>query len=199
MKLTDNIEDLQIGKAGEYLVCADLILHGHIAFPSEQGLPYDVVAEIEGKLFKVQVKTTRKPKNNPQRKSDIPVYLFGVGRNGSMGRNKKYLNGQVDIFALVALDTKVVAYINANDIKSTMIFRVPQNRGKYHDEKSIEIKKEVIRLKNMGFSCGEMASQLNMKISNIYKYSANVSLEQKGTNAGTYIDELTLDRCINAI
>ena len=34
---------LQIGKAGEYLVCADLILKGYIAFLSEQGLPYDVI------------------------------------------------------------------------------------------------------------------------------------------------------------
>ena len=32
-------KQLQIGKAGEYLVCADLIMKGFIAFPSEQGLP----------------------------------------------------------------------------------------------------------------------------------------------------------------
>jgi hypothetical protein len=37
------LTDLQLGKAGEYLVCADLILKGHIAFPSEQGLSFEVV------------------------------------------------------------------------------------------------------------------------------------------------------------
>ena len=37
--------ELQTGKEGEYLVCADLILKGLIAFPSEQGLPYDVVVD----------------------------------------------------------------------------------------------------------------------------------------------------------
>ena len=37
------IGHLECGKAGEYLVCADLILKGYIAYPSEQGLPYDVV------------------------------------------------------------------------------------------------------------------------------------------------------------
>jgi hypothetical protein len=29
-----DIEDMQIGKAGEYLVCADLIMRGYIAYPS---------------------------------------------------------------------------------------------------------------------------------------------------------------------
>ena len=38
--------ELQKGKAGEYLVCADLILKGFVAFISEQGLPYDVVLDI---------------------------------------------------------------------------------------------------------------------------------------------------------
>ena len=51
---------LQIGKAGEYLVCADLIMKGFIAFPSEQGLPYDVLLDNGKKLLKVQVKTTEK-------------------------------------------------------------------------------------------------------------------------------------------
>ena len=68
-----NISDLQIGKAGEYLVCADLILQGHIAFPSEQGLPYDVVFEYKDRLYKVQVKTTRAPRNIPQRKNQLRV------------------------------------------------------------------------------------------------------------------------------
>ena len=43
----DCMDDLQIGKAGEYLVCADLILRGFVAYPSEQGLPYDIVLDTE--------------------------------------------------------------------------------------------------------------------------------------------------------
>ena len=52
-------KQLQIGKAGEYLVCADLIMKGFIAFPSEQGLPYDVLVDNGEKLLKVQVKTPK--------------------------------------------------------------------------------------------------------------------------------------------
>jgi len=54
------INDLQAGKAGEYLVCADLIVKGYVAFPSEQGLPFDVVLDVQGRLLRVQVKTTRR-------------------------------------------------------------------------------------------------------------------------------------------
>lgn len=61
------VDDMQAGKAGEYLVCADLILKGFVAYPSEQGLPYDVVLDCGGKLLKVQVKATRTHKQTPQR------------------------------------------------------------------------------------------------------------------------------------
>jgi hypothetical protein len=34
---------LELGKAAEHIVCADLILAGYRAFLADQGLPYDVV------------------------------------------------------------------------------------------------------------------------------------------------------------
>lgn len=37
--------ELQIGKAGEHLVCCDLLTHGFNAFLSDQGLPFDVVTD----------------------------------------------------------------------------------------------------------------------------------------------------------
>lgn len=190
------ISDLQIGKAGEYLVCADLILKGFVSFPSEQGLPFDVVMDYKGKLIKIQVKTTREKKYSPQRKSDIPVYIFNVGKNGKMNKNKKYNECDVDIFALVSLDTKRISYIHRSICKTTMIFRVPELRGSYHDEAALQIKSKVIALKQSGKSCPEIAKELNMKLSNVYKYSANISLIQKGTNAGVYFDELTLEKCL---
>ena len=59
--------ELQIGKAGEYIVCADLIMKGLIAFPSEQGLPYDVVIDTGKKILRCQVKTTERARVIPQR------------------------------------------------------------------------------------------------------------------------------------
>ena len=128
------IDDMQAGKAGEYLVCADLISKGFIAYPSEQGLPYDVVLDVDGRLFKVQVKATRTHKKTPQRISNINTYAFNVKRRGK--RNKSiHTKDSCDFFAFVALDEKQIGYIKNKDIKQTMFFRVESMRGSYRDEK----------------------------------------------------------------
>lgn len=116
------ITDLQAGKAGEYLVCADLISLGYIAYPSEQGLQYDVVCDVGGRLLRIQVKSTRTKQPVPQRVNRTQSYLFHVRRFGKMGR-KSYTNKDLDIVALVALDKKLVAYIPIQETKQTMFFR----------------------------------------------------------------------------
>jgi hypothetical protein len=199
----NKINDLQIGKAGEYLVCADLILQGYIAFPSEQGLPFDVVLNNNGKLFKVQVKTTRQPKHIAQRKSDIPAYIFHIGINGSGKNNKKrrtkYESNQVDIFALVALDSKRIAYLPYFNTQTTMNFRVPELKGKYHDEQALPLKQRVLDLRKQGMDCLAVAEKLNLTLPTVYRYSANVSIEQRGTNAGIYFDTFPLGDCLDKL
>lgn len=127
------VDDMQIGKAGEYLVCADLILRGYIAYPSEQGLPYDVVLDIGGKLTKIQVKTTRGYKIKHQRVNNINTYSFNIKRCGK-GNKLNYKEKDVDVFALVALDSKQIGYMKNEDAKQTMFFRVEDFRGTYRDE-----------------------------------------------------------------
>lgn len=111
--------DLQIGVAGEHLVCADLITKGYNAYLSDQGLPYDVVADIDGKLYKIQVKTTSKYRAIPQRKNYTPAYLFWIKRCGKGGK-KVYKEKDYDFMALVALDKKIVGYLPFDNIKGTM-------------------------------------------------------------------------------
>jgi len=127
------IDDMQVGKAGEYLVCADLISKGYVAYLSEQGLPYDVVLDTGEKLIKIQVKATRTHKQTPQRISHINTYSFNIKRCGK--GNKKFRDEKsCDIFALVALDEKQIGYMKNQDIKQTMFFRVESMRGSYRDE-----------------------------------------------------------------
>lgn len=135
MKLNN---EMQIGKAGEYFVCADLISKGYICFPSEQGLPYDVILDTGDRLYKVQVKTTQKAKNIPQRKTSIPAYIFNIKRCGK-GNLKRINNKDVDLFALVSLEDRIVGYLPNRSVKQTMNFRVPKYRGQYRDE-NIKIK-----------------------------------------------------------
>ena len=130
-------KQLQIGKAGEYLVCADLIMKDFIAFPSEQGLPYDVLLDTGEKLLKVQVKTTEKPYLVQQRKNPIPAYVFHIKRAGKNGKTR-YEEKEIDLFALVCLDTMQIGYLTNKEMPTTINIRVDAFRGSYYDEKGIQ-------------------------------------------------------------
>ncbi len=101
---------LQIGKAGEHLVCADLLMNGYEAYLSDQGLVYDIVLDSNEKLYRVQVKATLKPRelNCQGRKSRIG-YSYSARIRGKNG-DARLKNTECDIVAFVALDIKRVAY-----------------------------------------------------------------------------------------
>jgi len=130
-------KQLQIGKAGEYLVCADLIIKGFVAFPSEQGLPYDVLLDTGDKLLKVQVKTTEKPRLIQQRSNPIPAYIFSIKRAGANGKTR-YEEKEIDVFALVCLETMQVGYLTNKQMPTTINIRVDALRGSYYDEKGVQ-------------------------------------------------------------
>lgn len=52
------LSELHIGRAGEYVAAADLLLKGFDCFHAAQGMPYDLVVDYESWLFKIQVKAT---------------------------------------------------------------------------------------------------------------------------------------------
>ena len=99
-------KELQIGKVGEHLVCADLILQGYNAFLADQGLPFDVLVEQEGNLKRIQVKTTTKLINT---KKEHDIYRFGLRRGRHL--NRRIDIGNLDYVAFVALDIMKIAYI----------------------------------------------------------------------------------------
>lgn len=155
--------ELQIGKAGEYLVCADLILKGLIAYPSEQGLPYDIVCDNGSKLIRVQVKTTTGPRIIPQRSKDSYAYIFGIRRHGK-NHQAIYGSNEVDVFALVCIDTKKVGYLKNSEMPTTVNFRVDSLRGSYYDEKGIKDYKNVTELYKTIKNQSEIARMLNLQI-----------------------------------
>jgi len=122
-------KELQLGKAGEHLVCADLILQGYNAFLSDQGLLFDVVVEKNRKLKRIQVKTTQKlisPYKNYKKSNNI--YRFGTRR--CKGNRTRIDLDSIDYFAFVALDIKKIAYLSINEmitkkktIKQTIDFK----------------------------------------------------------------------------
>lgn len=117
---------LEIGKAAEHLVCADLILQGYKAFLTGQGLAYDVVAEASGKLIKIQVKSTLNKRPIPQRRREAPEgYLFHVRRAGHRSM-RRIGNDEFDLLALVALDIRTVAYMPIDgSVRQSIHLRCP--------------------------------------------------------------------------
>ena len=159
-------DNMQIGKAGEYLVCADLILKGFVAYPSEQGLPYDVVLDTGEKLLKIQVKTTKEPREITQRKNNTYCYVFELSRHGVLNK-ERYKENEVDIFALVALDTKQIGYVTKGEFRSTMNFRSDSLRGTYYDEKGVADYEKVIEMSKHISNQSEISRRLNMQIATV--------------------------------
>ena len=127
-KEISNNRDFEIGQAGEFIVCADLISKGYNAFQAGSGLSYDVVVDIKGKLYRIQVKTCRKPALVSKKQNKSPGYIFHVRRMGK-GLRKRYSKTDLDIFAFVALDKKQVAYmLNDKDTPITVVMRLEETQ-----------------------------------------------------------------------
>ena len=105
-------KELQIGKAGEHLVCADLILQGYNAFLADQGLPYDVLVHTEHGIKTIQVRSTQRLRSWDRAKN---VYRFGL-RRARGGTSRVRLSDGIDFFAFVALDIRGVAYLPIRDV-----------------------------------------------------------------------------------
>jgi len=132
----DLLPDLELGKAAEHLVVADLILSGYRAYLTEQGLPYDAVIDHDGSLFRIQVKASREPKKLPQYGAIGTGYLYNVRRAGKRGR-RIYADDAFDIIALVGMDIRVVAYLPFKGrILQTIYLRPPGHQGHARTERT---------------------------------------------------------------
>lgn len=121
-----SVEALDLGKAGEHLVCADLLSRGYQAFLSDQGMPYDVIADNGGKLIRIQVKTSAYPKNaNASGRAPNLVYNYAIRRRGKDGKSDPLSRKHCDVVALVALAHRVVAYFSVEEIGQTMAIFPP--------------------------------------------------------------------------
>jgi PD-(D/E)XK endonuclease len=128
------VTDLAAGHAAEHLVCADILLQGYAAFLTDQVCAYDVAADVGGRLIRIQVKATRATRAIPQRASHFPAYMWNVRRAGKNGA-RLYADDEFDLLALVALDTKQIAYMPPSKIRQTIHIR-PDNDNRPATNKS---------------------------------------------------------------
>jgi PD-(D/E)XK endonuclease len=132
----DTIPDLELGKAAEHLVVADLILSGYRSYLTDQGVPYDVVLDDGGTLYRVQVKATRCVKRIPAHGAIGSGYLYNVRRAGKRGR-RLYEDQAFDLLALVAMDLRIVAYLPLTGaVLQTIHLRAPGHAASPRTERT---------------------------------------------------------------
>ena len=123
---------LEVGKAAEHLVCADLILQGYRAFLSDQGCPFDVLVALpSGQFIRVQVKATQHPKNvNAKGRNERHAYSWAVRRRGKNQQAERLSGDHCDVVALVALDVRKIAYLPLDLCGQTVQIDTTPNREK---------------------------------------------------------------------
>lgn len=187
--------DLLVGVAGEHLVCCDLICKGYNAFMTDQGLPYDLILDVDDKLLRVQVKTTRTHTELPQRQTRYPSYLFHVRRCGKGGKTS-YNDVDVDLFALVCLETKQVGYLAHSAMPMTLSVRVDSFKGNYLNELQETRALEVFKLKESGMINADIGRTIGMDKSVVTKVLAGKS---KKKEQGIYFSDLTLEKALDIV
>lgn len=125
-------KELNIGRAGEYIALADLILQGEKAFLTDQGMNYDLVVDKNGKMIRLQVKTTQKLKTKRGKKEYKPTYFFHIRRAGK-GAKRQFEIGEFEGFALVALDIKQVFYLLFDERIATASISLRDKKIKYQN------------------------------------------------------------------
>lgn len=139
----DSANALNIGKAAEHLVCADLLLSGYQAYLSDQGLSYDVVVDLGAALIRIQVKASCFARNmNSQGRTPRVGYTFFSRRRGKKG-HLRLENSHCDIVAFAALDIRKIAYFPVVEVATTTQLHPPGYvfRGKYKRSKIFDISK----------------------------------------------------------
>lgn len=117
--------DERLSRAAEHLACADLLLGGWHAFHTAQGMAYDLAVDVGTRLLRVQVKATMHPQ--PGLRAN-PAYFFSIRRAGR-GALRVYRHDEFDIFALVALDRRLIGYFAKAELPTQLItLRIPGGR-----------------------------------------------------------------------
>lgn len=188
----------KVGAAGEHLACADLILNGHnVILTAGLNNTADILIEHGDQYLRVQVKTTLQPAIAYTKKmlNQKKIYRFNIATHGY--KNKKtYHNKKIDIFALVAIDSGLIAYIPCTKRNGNILFRDPALRGTYKNENGITYHNKIQKLKSVGHNYKQICSILNIPEPTYFRHHKKLKISS-GSKRGYYMDAYPIDRCLS--
>lgn len=99
-----------IGNIGEALAIAEFSKRGFtVLIPFGQNVPYDIVVDINGKLYKIQCKTTEKVHEDGRMRFNI------CRTNGFTNSHKTYSNNEVDFIFLHCIENNFIGLISIDE------------------------------------------------------------------------------------
>ena len=121
----DYINTHTIGDVGEGYALAKFTEYNiKVSIPFSVNLPYDYIIDVDGVLYKVQVKTTEKIVDNKK-------MIFRTCRSNPNTKNRvKYEKTEIDYFFLYCLENKWCGIININEVDTkelTIYLDFPRN------------------------------------------------------------------------
>lgn len=96
------------------------------------------------------------------------MYIFNLKIHGK-NRKKLYTKEEVNLFALVCLDTRQVGYLLPHNMPSTVNIRADGLKGNYYDEKGISDYEKVMALSKTITNRSEIAYQVGIDVAIVCK------------------------------
>lgn len=118
----------------------------HVSIPYGENSRYDLIADIDGKLIRVQVKTSRF-KDNEQ--NSIIFACRSTTKNTKISTHKRYTSEEIDYFATYWNNKCYLVPIEECSVEKTLRFEPPKN-GQIKGitfAQDYEIEKQIEKLK----------------------------------------------------
>ncbi len=199
MKKYYNSKALSWGRAGEHLVCADLLSRGYEVCLAPAGSCFDIIAVVDNKILKIQVKTTHHMKKIKQKKGCPFGYQFNARKRGKLGR-KEYTKHDYDIMAFVALDINQIAYLVYKKCYQTMHFRPKESKGKNRYDLYLKRKSKAKKLRLEGKNFKQIAKILKVSCHCVGTYfRRNPKNYAKNYSNYKYINEFPFNKALKEL
>lgn len=105
--------NLELGKAGEHFALYELIKQGYVAFLSDQGLPYDILVDINGSILRGQVKSTHGHSNYGK-----STNCLRFGTRSGKGATRAARSDACDFYAFVSIHDKTASFFCVSELLS---------------------------------------------------------------------------------
>lgn len=112
------------GDVGEAAVMSDLISRGVIvSIPFQNTSPYDMVAEIDGEMIKIQCKCMNTLETGSENSIKADLRRKNYTKNGGI-RSDKYSVSEIDMFAFYAASIDHIFYTPLSEVEGQTQFAI---------------------------------------------------------------------------